>query len=334
MYVNMTLNTKMDELVISMEQFAGELRAVNCSSHMMMAFISNATFQHAIASWSWVNFNENRTFIMIANYAGCGPDKTRQPWVVQNVKYDPMDLIVYLNATKKSWKEIAHTYSLDFGKYRPPTTNDPKRSIIDTTHSFFIDLNHPLPQALLPDTSLADFLPNSTLSQFDFEIDCNDCGSNGSLELQGHVESDIYNGLSDFTLTVIPHGIGAALDLKLIATGTVPTDTWGHQWDLFTIGIPVLTIPDVLKIGPNLDFSAGFNVTKLLGSVTLEAGVAAAIPDTSRVEIDLVEKEELDVIGWTPTFKPIPFNVDFQVDLDLELYVAVSVQVSFDCLSK
>lgn len=333
-YVNLTLSTGDEELVLSMERFAGELKSVDCSSNMMMTFLSNSTFQSAIASWSWVNFNEKRTFIMIANYAGCSPDNARQPWVISNVDYDLANLVVYLNATQKSWPEIAHTFSLDFGKYQPSPPVGHKRSIIDVTQSFSIDLNQPLPQTLLPDTAMSDYLPDSVLSDFDFEIDCVGCGSKGSLELQGHVESDIWNGISDFTLTVIPHGIEAVLDLKVIATGTVPTDSWGHQWHLFDVGIPALSIPDVLELGPNLDFSAGFNITKLSGSVSLEAGVTGAIPNTARAEVDLVQKTSLDIHGWTPVFTPIPFNLDLEVDLDFELYVAVAVQVSLEAMSE
>jgi hypothetical protein len=331
-YVNLTLKTGDEELVISMERFASELKSVDCGSNMVMTFTSNSTFQNAITSWSWVNFNEQRTFILIANYAGCSPDNARQPWVVSSVDYDLAHFVVHLNATQKSWPEIARTFSLDFGKYKPPAGR--KRDIIDVTQSFSIDLNYPLPQALLPDTSMSDYLPDSFLSNFDFEIDCDSCGSRGTLELQGHIESDIWNGISDFTLTVIPHGIEAVLDLKVIATGTVPTGSWGHQWQLFTIGIPALSIPDVLELGPNLDFSAGFNITKLSGSVSLEAGVTGAIPDTARAEIDLVQKTSLDIHGWTPVFTPIPFNLDLEVDLDFELYVAIAVQISLEAMSK
>src|SRR5580700_8697270 len=67
-FVNMTMFTGDEELVISMERFASELKAVNCSNNMMMAFKSNASYSSAINSWEWVNFNENRTFIIIANY--------------------------------------------------------------------------------------------------------------------------------------------------------------------------------------------------------------------------------------------------------------------------
>jgi hypothetical protein len=83
----------------------------------------------------------------------------------------------------------------------------------------------------------------------------------------------------------------------VIATCTAPTSKCGHQWDLFTIGIPALSIPDVLKLGLNLDVSVGFNVTKLSGSMSLETGVTGAISNSARAEVDLVKKTKLDIKG-------------------------------------
>lgn len=107
-----------------MERFASQLKDVYCSQDMMMSFKSKNSYSSAVASWNWVNFNENRTFIMVANYPGCGAANSRQPWVVSNAAYGPDNLAVHLNATKKTWKEVAHTYSLDFGRYSPPTSTN------------------------------------------------------------------------------------------------------------------------------------------------------------------------------------------------------------------
>ena len=124
----MTLSTKEDELVVSMERFAEHLKSFNCTSNMTMAFDSNATYQHAIEEWKWVNFHENRTFILVTHHPACSTNGTRQPWVVSNVDYDLQHMVVHLNATKKAWKDVAHIYTLDFGKYKHPA-NTTKRSI-------------------------------------------------------------------------------------------------------------------------------------------------------------------------------------------------------------
>jgi hypothetical protein len=104
----MTLDTGDDELIISMERFADDLKFVNCNEQMTAAFKSNEAYQYAIDDREWANFKEKRTFIPIANYPGCDRNRSRQPWVVSNVQYDVPNFIVHLNATKKSWTDIAH----------------------------------------------------------------------------------------------------------------------------------------------------------------------------------------------------------------------------------
>src|SRR5450432_22395 len=144
-FVNMTLNTADDEMVVSMERFAQNLKAVNCSQSMMMSFKSNASYQQAVHSWDWVNFNENRTFILIANAPGCGAARSRQPWTVNWAEYDPEHLTVHLNATKKTWKEVAHTYSMDFGVYAPASSSN---SSLSRRLSFNKQINLDLTAAL------------------------------------------------------------------------------------------------------------------------------------------------------------------------------------------
>jgi hypothetical protein len=321
-YANMTLSTGDDELVLSMERFAGELSQVKCDSQIEMVFKSNATFGQAIASWSWVNFKDQRTFIMVVNYPGCGPANTRQPWVVSNVNYDSKYYIAYLNATRKSWKDIAHTYVLDFGKYGPQTPAKGRRDLIDYTQSFSIDLANSLPQ---------EVFAKENFGQFSFGIDCEDCGSKGSLELQGHIESNLW-GLDAFTISAIPHGISAALTLKLMAAGALAPGGWSKQFHILTVDIPGLGIPDVLDIGPNLEFDGGFAISKLTGDVVITSGVTASIPDASLAEIDFVAKKNLDFHGWKPTFSTVPFKVDVQVDASIELFIQLSVAFSLDCL--
>jgi hypothetical protein len=89
-----------------------------------------------------------------------------------------------------------------------------------------------------------------------------------------------------------------------------------------------------LELGPNLDFSAGFNITKLSGSVSLKAGVTGIILNTVRVEVNLVQKTSLDIHGWTLVFTPIPFNLGLEVDLDFELYIAMDVQISLETMNE
>lgn len=114
------LYTKDDELLISMEWFAHDLQAVNCSQNRSLTFKSITAFHYVTSTWSWVDVYGTRSFIMVANCPGCGNDSSREPWVVNNVRFYNSTLTVDLDATKKSCQEVLHTYDLDFGDFIGP----------------------------------------------------------------------------------------------------------------------------------------------------------------------------------------------------------------------
>jgi len=125
MFANMTLDSSDHEnkLILSMDRFVGKVKEVDCSSNMMIRFTSNDTYMDAISQWEWVNFNEHRTFILIANYPGCAENQTREPWIVSNVDYSPETLTVHLDAKRSTWEVVGKTFpfKVDFGQHFPST---------------------------------------------------------------------------------------------------------------------------------------------------------------------------------------------------------------------
>lgn len=70
--------------MVMMEHFEEHLSNHDChkdSGHMTLTFNSREAFKHALESWSHVNNDANKQFIMIANHDGCGPDFERQPYM-------------------------------------------------------------------------------------------------------------------------------------------------------------------------------------------------------------------------------------------------------------
>lgn len=321
------MGTKDDELVISMERFASSLKAVSCTSDMTMTFISNETFQAAIEEWSWVNFKDNRTFILIANYEGCGPARSRKPWLVSSVSYDDAAFKVYLNATQKTWTEVAHTYELDWGRFSPHnTTNSNRRSLLNWNPSFSVNLNHKFP---------TDFFAAKKFGKVTFNIDCNECETTGTFHFAGHIASDIFNGLSAFSVSAVPNGVSLDFPLKIKASGSLlPIGKYSEAFNLAAVGIPGFTIDEVLKVGPNINFDAGFNLTSFKGAVTVGTGFTASLSNNAIAEVDLFGRKALDISGWEPKISPKPLDVSVAVGFGLELYIQTSVEISLDCLGK
>lgn len=326
----MTLHGKDQELVISMERFASELASVTCGENLSMTFTSNETYTQVISEWDWVNLHENNTFILIENYKGCGTDNTRQPWAVSSASYDNEHHAVHLKATKKTWQEAAHTYSMDFGKYSPPqpASSAHKRGLLgmpDISASGSKTWSIPMTQTL--PSSLFKSATHGTLQ---FAVDCVSCGTKGTIELTGHVESSLKNGLTVFSVSAVPKAFTSTLALKLSGTGSLGS-TWTQQATFLTVTVPGFSIPQILTVGPNLKFSGGLTVSKITGSAQISSGITATVPDTSVASVDFATSA-VDVKGWTPTFKADPVTFSAQVDSEVSLYVQIAVAISLTCL--
>lgn len=317
----MTLETGDDELVISMERFAGELRKVDCSSDMMMEFVSESTYQAAIAEWDWVNLHEKHTFIIVANYEGCGTGESRDPWVVSNAHYDDPHQTVYLKAMKKTWQDVAHTYSLDFGRHSPVTPT--KRGLVDVDKSktFSIPLATAIPQ---------QFMKPKTIDGITVGIDCSDCATKGSIEITGRVTSSKKSGLTVFNIQAAPKAVSADISLTLSASGTLKT-AWDQQFNIISISMPGYSIPGVLDIGPALRFDGGLTLSNITGKVGITSGMTATIPDTSKAMLDFIGKKT-DITGWIPTIKGKPVSFSASVSAEFDVYLQLALAVGLKCL--
>ena len=319
----MTMFTADDELIISMERFAHVLKTVNCNESMTMSFQSNSSYQDAIKSWDWVNFSENRTFIMIANAPGCGAARSRQPWVVNWAEYDPTHLTVHLNATKKDWKEVAHTYNMDFGQYAPTApSNHTKRMSFDNSAS--LDLTAQAPAQFFTQLNI----PNG----ISFSLTCTKCGTTGKLLMSGHIETSWFQ-MTNFTVKAVPQGVAANLNMKFSLAMTVPgTQFAPDPVTFFTIPLDGFAIPGLLQLGPALTLGAGISITGAQGSASINAQISATIPDTAIAEYQLAEPRGATFSGWEPQFSNGPIDISEALTASVDVFGRAEVGVSLEVL--
>ncbi len=310
-----------EELIISMERFAPQLKAVNCSQNMIMSFKANSSYQSAIQSWDWVNFNEQRTFIMIANYPGCGADNLRQPWVVSNADYDHRHLTVHLNATKKEWTEVAHTYNLDFGKYSTPISRKARR--MNFNKQINLDLTATLPASF---TTSVDIIPNLNVG-----VTCSNCGTRGTITLAGHVETSWFK-IKNFTVSANPTGVEMDLNLGISVSATDPALSFNPApWDFFTIPLGGFEIPGLVTLGPELTLGAGFGITGVEGTATLSTSVTGKIPDSSTAELNVFgDNKGATFSGWIPVWTVGPLDVSEKVSSSIDVFGNAKVGVALE----
>lgn len=195
---------------------------------------------------------------------------------------------------------------------------------ISTSKTFSMDMSHTFPANL--------FAKQVYVGDFSFGIECDNCGSSGTLELAGHIESGV-EGFSVFTINATPKSLAADLTLTMTAAGTL-SQRWDKQFQLLDQGIPGFTIPGgVLTVGPNLEILAGFTLSNIGGSVVVTSGLTASIPDSSSAEVDFIAKKKLGISGWVPKFTPKPISIqNGQVNAELSLYVQLNIAISLDCM--
>jgi hypothetical protein len=255
---------------------------------------------------------------MIANYPGCGAEQSRQPWVVSNVDYDPKHLIVHLNATKKEWTDVAHTYNLDFGQYSPPASSKTRRWGMDKQIN--LDLTSTFPAAF---TTSVDITSNLNVG-----VTCNKCGTKGTLTLAGHVEMSWWD-LKAFTVTANPTGVQMDLNLAISVAATDPALKFEPPpWNFFTIPLGGFSIPGLVDLGPELTLGAGFGITGVQGKATISTSITGTIPDSSTAEINLVGNKGGSASGWVPEWSAGPLDISETVSSSIDVFGLAKIGIA------
>jgi hypothetical protein len=81
---NMTLYAPSGLLLVMMERFEDLTSAVDCQGHdgeLSITWESREAFDHALATWKYINDDEKANFLLITNHDGCGPDHQRQTYL-------------------------------------------------------------------------------------------------------------------------------------------------------------------------------------------------------------------------------------------------------------
>src|SRR5262249_38844925 len=152
----------------------------------------------------------------IASWDGCGDKRDRDPWVVSNATFDDRRFQISLNAVKSTWKNVSHTMILDFGDFVPNSLSTDKRFLdISLNKAFTLDVSSQWP------TEIAHVEIVKPYASAGLTLNCNGCGTTGTVVFAGHVEVGLFDGLKVFQLSATPHDVSANLNLEVIFQGEV-----------------------------------------------------------------------------------------------------------------
>jgi hypothetical protein len=331
MYANMTMHTAKGELVISMERFAHLLAGVKCGESTILTFKDKASFEYAIKAWNWVNEDETHSFILIADYAGCGPDDVRVPFYINNADYNEEKFTAYLYGEEIPWKQAAHTFDLDYGTATLVQTPGQisRRWGPDVTYSkdVSIDISHNLNSNI--------YSHGSKSSGFLVRLDCTDCGLKGKLTLGGRIKVDA-TSVSELSVSLTPQDVSASITLALHAEGKNGASI-NYEPTLAEIGIPGASfkIPGgIAEVGVFVEANFGFELGSWEGDATMTYGVTAAISNDARFKIDLANKNAVDFAGWKPHFSQKPFDINAKASVEASVYNAIALVAKVEVLDE
>ncbi|KAF2494151.1 hypothetical protein BU16DRAFT_66127 [Lophium mytilinum] len=320
-YANLTLYFTGDyENIISMERFAGMLKSVDCSDHMMLEFKDNTSFAYAQRVWNWVNNDVNNTFVMIANYEGCGPAAERQPFTVTNIVYDAQHSKAFLTADQKNWTEIAHTYSLSVG--HTPAPPPEKRLALRGDPDFSMNLASSFNRNFFSTTAFG----------VDMSLDCSNCGTSGSLNVDFDIDVALFK-ISSAKMTISPKDVAAFLEVSMSESGTLSS---AYNWEKTIVSIPIdgIEIAKIVKLGAFLDVDVGFSMAEWEGEAHATMGARMTLPNSAIVVVDLVKSENNQFSGWMPDVVPIPLQVSAKVEGSAEIFAEPKIKLTAKALGK
>jgi len=174
---------------------------------------------------------------MIVNYAGCDEAEGRQPWIISGANYTDTDYTVTFAATKKTWPELNNDMAIEWGgNYVQPTAAPQKRLTGSVDHSF--DLTHSLN---------ANLYSSKNHSGLDFDINCANCGSKGSITVEGSIKTTL-GSIESVTLSATPNNIEVDLGLQFVVSGTLGSG-WTNNWNLLSIPIDGFKILELVDVG-------------------------------------------------------------------------------------
>jgi hypothetical protein len=323
----MTMFTRDGERILSVERFRPMLKSLQCGPKMVLAFTSRENFEYAIRAWDWVNEDETRTFIMIADDPGCGPDHQRVPYLIYNADYDEENYTAYLYGAEKEWEEVAGAFDLELGKLSMP------------------DPNAALDKRLTPHPSFTKTVDLGVGKQFNgnwfnvdtkyggMRLDCTNCGTAGKFEATVRIESR-WGKPSNAKFSVKPIGVRADLGLRLVTNLRKPPRAISLSYSK-TIRefpcpyFPKIVIPFVGRFDCVLKFKGGISTEgHELFDATVDWGAEAGFKDSAIASVGF-NKGDNKFSGWLPWARLKPFKLTGKGRADVDIFIQVTAGPRF-----
>ncbi|KAK2752341.1 hypothetical protein FQN55_007381 [Onygenales sp. PD_40] len=335
---NMVLYADPKLPIVMMEAFEGLTSAVDCNGNdgqLSLTFSSAEAFNYALESWSYINEDTEKQFLVITNHDGCGPEGERQSYKITDVDNDKTNNIVFLNASPVPWNEVASSFDMEFGKVTVPSSKlrsirarglidwldeqvekakDGFDNVIDKIKGIGDgDLSESvtIPFSVGEQGARKELFEDFTKRPPRLTLACTDCFANANFETTGTVKVENFKP-SSLLLEVSPQDFQATVQLEATIAQTNPTiDILNWDQTIIEAAIPGagIVIPNIFTLGAKAAFNIQGNAG-VIGTTTFTFGAKSTLPNGSKMSIDLVNPDNSATDGFeTASVEPI-FDVD------------------------
>jgi hypothetical protein len=329
----MTMFTRDGERILSVERFRPMLKSLQCGPKMVLAFNSRENFEYAIRAWDWVNEDETRTFIMVADDPGCGPDDVRVPYLIYNADYDEENYTAYLYGAEKEWEEVAQSFDFEIGELSMPDPNAPldKRGL--TPHPTFtksVDLG--------VGKNMNGNWFNVDTKYGGLRMDCIDCGTKGKFRASLRVETR-WGSPSNIIFSVKPVGVRADLGLRMVTNLRKPPRAVSLSYSKTIVEVPCpyfpkIKIPFVGSLDCKLKWKGGISTEgHELFDATVDWGAEAGFHDSAIASVGF-NKGDNKFSGWGPWARLKPLKIKGNGRADVDFFIQATAGPRFELFKK
>ncbi|KAK6523327.1 hypothetical protein TWF281_001306 [Arthrobotrys megalospora] len=159
---------------------------------------------------------------------------------------------------------------------------------------------------------------------------CVDCGAEGTAHFSASVTFSLLRGIEAGSID-FEGNIKARFSVGIINNNTNLHIPWpgAADYEVFNVGLPSLSIPNVLTIGPYIALDVVGTIS--IGATGLiRAGFELEI-ENPRFHADLKNISRSTASGWVPKFKPI-FDMNGNLTLNAQLQTPISLNFGINIL--
>lgn len=308
----MTATAKPAYRLLNEHSFADLVQSVDCSNakQITVKFNSPSTIADAKKAWSWVESDAN-TLIYIVDAPGCGGKFGREPYHISSVSYDDAAGVANMAVeTTGQWDDFIEDATVNIGG------NDEVRELakrLSYSKKIKISLEH----------TFTKHFYDADIGPAHLSVDCSDCGSHGSLDV------DITVSTKDgFTASALTDGFNVRLAVAITATAAIPTSHLSQSIELANFPLSEFKIADIVTIRPEITLDIVIAVSDIKGSITTVVGAELDFADGQGIAIGK------GLTGLDAQFKRIGPTLSGHVDATARINPLLTFDLSGKILSK